>query len=83
MFLRSTDLPVPDGPNTAEIFPRGTSKVTSLRTVWLPKRLVTPRREMTGSGISPSGSVRTVSLVVTANLFLPSTSAKQPIRLSH
>jgi hypothetical protein len=49
MFLSSTDLPVPDGPMTAVIWPRGMSKVMSRRTVWLPKDFVTSRSEMTAS----------------------------------
>ena len=33
MFFSRTDLPVPEGPSTAEILPLGMSKVRSLRTV--------------------------------------------------
>ena len=53
MFLSSTDLPVPDGPMTAVILPRGMSKEMSFRTVWVPKDFVTPRSEMTASSWSP------------------------------
>src|ERR1700722_15761764 len=49
MFLSNTDFPVPEGPRMAVIRPLGTSKVMSSRTVWEPKDLVTPRREMIGS----------------------------------
>ena len=57
MFLRSTDLPVPDGPMTAVVWPRGMSKVMSFRTVCDPKDFVTPRREMTASSGSPFPAV--------------------------
>ena len=53
MFLSSTDLPVPDGPITAVIWPRGMSKLMSFSTVWEPKVLVTPRSEMTASSGFP------------------------------
>ena len=54
MFLRSTDLPVPDGPITAVVWPLGTSKLMSFSTVCVPKDFVTPRSEMTLSSWSPS-----------------------------
>ena len=57
MFLRSTDLPVPEGPMMAVILPLGMSNVMSCSTVWEPNRLVTPRREMIGSGVAASGNV--------------------------
>ncbi len=62
MFLSRTDLPVPDGPRMAVIFPLGTSKVMSSSTVLVPNRLVTPRTEMMGSpgaihGRAPSWAV--------------------------
>ena len=53
MFLRSTDLPVPDGPMMALILPLGTSKVMSWSTVWEPNRFVTPRSEMIASRWTP------------------------------
>src|SRR5579872_912786 len=56
MTLSMTDLPVPEGPMMAVVFRRGTSKVTSRRTVWLPKDLVTPRMAMTASGDGPDRS---------------------------
>src|SRR5438876_10011537 len=49
MFLRSTDLPVPDGPRMAVILPLGTSKVMSCSTVWEPNDLVRSLIEMIGS----------------------------------
>ena len=49
MFFRSTDLPVPEGPITAVIWPRGMSKVMSFSTVWVPNDFVTSRSEMTAS----------------------------------
>ena len=49
MFFRRTDLPVPDGPITAVIWPRGMSKLMSRSTVCEPNDLVTPRSEMTAS----------------------------------
>ena len=48
MCFRRTDLPVPEGPRMAVILLFGTSKLTSSSTVWVPKDLVTPRREMIG-----------------------------------
>src|SRR5579875_3930348 len=56
MFLRSTDLPVPEGPKMAVVRPFGMSKLTSSSTVWLPKHLVSPRTEMIGS---PGATQRT------------------------
>jgi hypothetical protein len=61
MFFRRTDLPVPDGPMTAVILPRGTSKVMSFRTVCVPNDLVTPRSEMTASSGPPSLDERDVT----------------------
>jgi hypothetical protein len=46
---RRTDLPLPEGPMTVVIRPRGKSIEMSSRTVFLPKDLVRPRTEMTGS----------------------------------
>src|SRR5437588_12575862 len=67
MFFSSTDLPVPEGPRTAEILPRGTSKVMFLSTVWLPKRLVTPLSAITasGPGVAEGSSAVLVSEVET------------------
>src|SRR5207253_7734022 len=53
MFLRSTDLPVPDGPMMALIFPFGRSNVMFSRTVCEPKLFVTPRSEMMASSANP------------------------------
>src|SRR3546814_4993626 len=53
MFLRSTDLPVPEGPITEVICPRGMSKLMSRSTVCDPNDLVTPRSEMTASSGTP------------------------------
>src|ERR1035437_5636768 len=49
MTLSNTDFPVPDGPSTAVMAPRGTSKVMSRRTVWDPNDLVRFWMEMTAS----------------------------------
>jgi hypothetical protein len=57
MFFSNTDLPVPDGPMMAVILPRGMSKVMPSSTVCDPKRFVTPRREMIGSGTVSTDSV--------------------------
>src|SRR3546814_20479662 len=55
-FFRSTDLPVPDGPMTAEILPRGMSKEMSSRTVCDPKLFVTFRSDIAASMGSPRWS---------------------------
>ena len=49
MIFSRTDFPVPDGPITAVIRPRGMSKLTSRSTVGAPNDLVTLRSEMTAS----------------------------------
>jgi hypothetical protein len=48
-FFNSTDLPVPEGPMTAEILPRGMSNEMSWSTVCDPKLFVTLRREIAAS----------------------------------
>src|SRR3546814_15725185 len=53
MFLRSTDLPVPEGPITEVICPRGMSKLMSRSTVFDPNDLVPPRSELTASSGTP------------------------------
>src|SRR5437588_12937875 len=58
MFLRSTDLPVPDGPMMALILPLGRSKVMSSSTVCDPNRFVTPLSEMIASSACPPSSAR-------------------------
>src|SRR3546814_18389015 len=55
-FFRSTDLPVPDGPMTAEILPRGMSKEMSSRTVCDPKLFVTFRSDTAAYMGSPRWS---------------------------
>ena len=59
MCLRSTDLPVPDGPMMALILPRGMSKVMSFSTVWEPKDLVRPLIEMMASSAGGPASFAT------------------------
>src|ERR1035437_5435474 len=59
MTLSNTDFPVPDGPSTAVMAPRGTSKVMSRRAVWDPNDLVRVWMEMTasaGGGDSPESA---------------------------
>ena len=50
MTFSRTDFPVPEGPRMAEVSPRGTSKVMSSRTVWLPNCLETPLDRDDGVG---------------------------------
>ncbi|CEE18053.1 hypothetical protein XAC2852_790027 [Xanthomonas citri pv. citri] len=70
MLRISTDLPVPEPPTTPRISPRRTSRSRSSCTVWLPKRLVSPRTEIASCSSSTSacgpGSGRGDSGLVTA-----------------
>ncbi len=56
MLRRSTDLPVPDPPTTPRISPRRMSRSRPSCTVWLPKRLTSPRTWISASSLVTSPS---------------------------
>ena len=68
-----TDFPVPEGPRMADVSPRGTSKVMSSRTTWLPNCLETPWMEMTGSATLSIAAASFLTVPV-ANFILPFSS---------
>ena len=59
----------------AEVFPRGTSKLMSSRTTWLPNRLETPWIEMTGSDSGTCSSAGGDSPLRITFPFLPNVSS--------